>query len=685
MAAKKKTSSSSKAKKAVAENRTPLSFQANLNDLDDCTDVSDEDTPEHRILRGYALDPGFSTQLETMSINEVVYKINWEKVCPGPVGEYLEVIDVDPPSNCYYEPVDLNSKLVLGQNGLSPSEGNPQFHQQMVYAVVMKTIRHFEIALGRKLLWRPRSFEDMATVKKSMTFEEFQKAQFVRRLRIYPHAFRDANAYYDPEKVSLLFGYFTAADEVKGSNYPGGVVFTCLSPDVVAHEATHAILDSIHHRFIEDTNPDVAAFHEGFSDIVALLQRFTFKELVEHQLASTQGRLDKYSVLGELATQFGMALEEERGALRGAIGKVNDKGEWEKFQPDPKQYKEVFEPHDRGALLVATIFDAFQRLYQHKTQDLIRIATNGTGELPKGNISPDLVRRLASEACVIASHLLHVCVRALDYCPPFDITFGNYLQALVTADLDAAPEDENGYRIALIEAFRARGIFPDRVNTLSIESLRWSRPELAEDETTLFKEIAEYLEPMINDISVLDDREAIFVKCQSIQGKLKNYLVKKINGESDKWDPFICKLGLTAKPFMLEYANKKYPVDVPLLEVHKVRPAFRIGREGKQIAQVLIVISQTGRIEVPRLNPAAEEPPTEIITFRGGCTLILSLSNLDRLEYVISKSIKSQYRFSQQMEYQHGGEDFSMGLTTYADCAIDNYDLSFKQLHFHSR
>ena len=87
---------------------------------------------------------------------------------------------------------------------------------------------------------------------------------------------REANAYYNSDKLALLFGYFTAASQIQGANYPGGTVFTCLSPDIVAHETTHAILDSIHHRYMEDTNLDVAAFHEGFADIVALLQRFTF-------------------------------------------------------------------------------------------------------------------------------------------------------------------------------------------------------------------------------------------------------------------------------------------------------------------------------------------------------------------------------------------------------------------------
>ena len=72
---------------------------------------------------------------------------------PGPTGDYLEVIDVDPSSGCAYEPVDLNDPHLLATNGLPPSEGNPKFHQQMVYAVAMTTIQHFERALGRQVFW----------------------------------------------------------------------------------------------------------------------------------------------------------------------------------------------------------------------------------------------------------------------------------------------------------------------------------------------------------------------------------------------------------------------------------------------------------------------------------------------------------------------------------------------------
>ena len=55
-------------------------------------------------------------------------------------------------------------------------------------------------------------------------------------LRIFPHAFRGQNAFYDPELRSVLFGYFAADLKNPGANLPGGPVFTCLSHDVIAHE-----------------------------------------------------------------------------------------------------------------------------------------------------------------------------------------------------------------------------------------------------------------------------------------------------------------------------------------------------------------------------------------------------------------------------------------------------------------
>ena len=183
--------------------------------------------PPFRCLRAFSIDPGLAMNYQTAPIGEVTIKVPWERLDPGPRGEYLDVIDVDPGSGCFYEPVNLDDPSYLAQNGLAPSEGTPQFHQQMAYGVSRLTIDNFEHALGRKTLWRAVRDQNKGPKDDSV---------YVPQLRIYPHALREANAYYSPEKVALLFGYFNANDDNTGEQLPGGMVFTCLSQDIVAHE-----------------------------------------------------------------------------------------------------------------------------------------------------------------------------------------------------------------------------------------------------------------------------------------------------------------------------------------------------------------------------------------------------------------------------------------------------------------
>ncbi|HSS50772.1 MAG TPA: peptidase S8, partial [Thermoanaerobaculia bacterium] len=429
-----------------------------------------QNPPTYRRLRVYTLDPSLATKLDTALINQTVLKVPWEtELTEGPTGDYLEVIDFDPASDSFYAPVDLNDPFLLAEDGLAPSEGNPKFHQQMVYAVAMTTITNFERALGRKALWAPRIDHDPET-------GEFKSFELVSKLRIYPHALREANAFYSPQKKALLFGYFPALLANPGENLPGGLVFTCLSHDVVAHETTHALLDGLHRYFAEPSNPDVLAFHEAFADIVAMFQHFTQPEALRDQISKTRGDLATQNLLGELAHQFGQAIGSH-GALRDAIGSYNkDTKKWEPQEPDPELYQATTEPHDRGAILVATLFDAFLAIYKSRTADLLRIASGGTGRLAEGNLHPDLVNRLAAEANKTASHILRMAIRALDYCPPVDITFGEYLRALVTGDWDLVPDDERNYRVAVIEAFRRRGIYPRDVRTLAADALRWQGP-----------------------------------------------------------------------------------------------------------------------------------------------------------------------------------------------------------------
>ena len=104
--------------------------------------------PPHRRLRVFAFDPSLSRRLDLADINVVTVQVPWEDELPeGPVDDYLEVVDVDPASGVCYAPVDLHQPHLLAQDGLPPTETDPQFHQQMVYAVgITPTGRGLEMA-----------------------------------------------------------------------------------------------------------------------------------------------------------------------------------------------------------------------------------------------------------------------------------------------------------------------------------------------------------------------------------------------------------------------------------------------------------------------------------------------------------------------------------------------------------
>ena len=434
-------------------------------------------TPTTRSLRVFAFDPQASTALDTAVINDAVIELPWEQPWEdplelGPVNEYVEVIDFDPVSGCFYEPIDLNNSTLLAQSGLPPSDGNPQFHQQMVFAVVMKTIRSFERALGRPVFWMKERTSRPALEKKG-AWAERDFPDFVRRLRIYPHAMREANAYYSPQKTALLFGYFRGASARDGTG--GDWVFTCLSQDIIAHETTHAILHGFWRRSVESTNVDTLAFHEAFADVVALLQHFSARHVTEHQLARSGGDLRAVGLLTGLAQQFGRATGRE-GPLRFALRMLQEEekalAEGTPLKPD--RHADVVEPHKRGQILVAAIFDGFVTIFERRTQDLFRMSGRARGEK---NLPHELVTRLAEEAERTAQQVLTMCIRGLDYMPPVDATFGEYLRAVLTADADLVINDRYHYRTALAEAFSKRGIRNSGQCFCSTETLYWEPPE----------------------------------------------------------------------------------------------------------------------------------------------------------------------------------------------------------------
>ena len=625
--------------------------------------------PPFRRLRVYAFDPSLSGKLEYYGINEITVKVPWEfdpetkkdLLRPGPVGEYLEVVDFDPASDCFYEPVNLNDPYLLAQDGLACSEGNPHFHQQMVYAVAMMTIRNFEKALGRTVFWAPRLWQEDGRYCE----------EYVPRLRIYPHALREANAYYSPQKKALLFGYFPAGTSDVRDHLPGGMVFTCLSHDIVAHETTHALLDGLHRRFNEPSNSDVLAFHEAFADIVALFQHFSFPEVLRNQIAKTKGDLGSENLLGQLAQEFGHAMGA-RGALRDALGSFNRQtGRWELRTPDPARLAET-EPHARGALLVSAVFDAFISIYRARTADLLRIATGGTGVLPAGHLHPDLVDRLATEAAKSAQHILMMCVRALDYCPPIDLTFGDYLRGLITADYDLVRDDDRGYRIAVVEAFRRHGIFPRDVRSLSVDSLLWSAPS-SEDFGPIFLDFLEELPEDARRWDLHSHREQTYDQLRELRALLHDKVSEELNKPGNE---------LITAPQILKGMRS----DGGKFEIHSLRPCRRVGPDGDLLVDLVIEVTQWrpgyfDRNLQARVDRNEEtNPPPPDFKFRGGATVIVDVETF-AVRYYIYKDINNGRRMERQRAFLTGEGDTSLRALYFGSLSQSGLKEPFAFLH----
>ena len=522
-----------------------------------------------RKLQIYALDPQLGRRRRYRISLEIPYEqLDVSNGASRPSGRLVNIMDYDAASDRYYSLVNLDDPAVLASGGLEPQVDNHEFHQQMVYAVAMKVVANFERALGRRL--------------------EFE------RLTVLPHAFRGRNAFFDPKTNSLAFGYFRADPENPGGNLPGQWIFTCLSHDIVAHEMSHAVVHRLRPHFFEATNPDVFAFHEGIADIVAIFQHFGFPGVLADAVQEGRADLSRPGPLLDLARQFGYSTGTG-AALRSAA---------ESTLPDPNLYRQTFEPHDRGSVLVRAVFDAFFTTYSTRIEDLIRIATAGTGVLGAGYLQSDLVRRITEEAGDTAQRVLDLCIRAFDYLPPIDVTFSDYLRALVTADTELNPEDPYDLRANLVDAFLARGIHPSGVFSPNEESLLWKAPE---DSI-----VADNLDPQVLDVLGGYEAQRWGSKSSTTARRESSFIAQSLHAWADRHH-----FALQLQP------NLECPI-----EVAGFHSMFRVGGDGQLLTEAGVQFVQT---------PAkAQQVPGGLVA-RAGTTVVFSGDGSAR--YVIPKPL----------------------------------------------
>jgi hypothetical protein len=392
-------------------------------------------------------------------------KIPAEPLSRGPRSSRIEVIDYDSSTGHFYEPYVLDSvkggyKRPTGRPVYEDEEdleeenilnlvNDPKFHAHHAFGVASSILFEFEKALGRSVSW---GFANRS-----------------HQLKIVPHAFREANAFYSRQEEALLFGYFSHPKD------DGRIIYTCLSHDIVAHETTHAILDGLRPQFIRPSSPDQAAFHEGFADIIALLANLRSESLIQAALIKTDklkfskpsDQVNIVSTLEKIKTgEVLTGLAQEMGQATGSLGRGALRNSIQNIEPDPTLINDVLEEHLRGEVLVAAVLRTFFLVWKARLEGKFKYISKAVvesekakGELP---VNRDVdAWRVAEEGAKAAQHLMTMAIRAIDYLPPAHVEFRDFLMAMITSDWRTCPDDSTyHYRDLLLQSFAEFGIKP---------------------------------------------------------------------------------------------------------------------------------------------------------------------------------------------------------------------------------
>ncbi|UCH32772.1 MAG: hypothetical protein JSV05_05215 [Candidatus Bathyarchaeota archaeon] len=327
----------------------------------------------------------------------------------GPTSSRIAVVDYNVNTNITAKPVewDVEKKEFLGVNtpkGEGDESDSVFFHQVNVWGIIQNIIAFFEDphVMGRPIPW---AFNG-------------------NRLIVVPHAGQEANSSYDRKGKCLVFGYF---------EHDGDPVYTCLSHDIVAHETGHAILDGIRPYYLRFSSLQTAAFHEFIADFTSILSVLKTRK-VRHVVADTsEDDLRSAEVIANLAEEF--AIKKTRNRYR------QNYKQYLRRAINPTKMKQVengWNYYHCSEVLTGAMYDILAETYK------LRIDNKYDSNRAALKNASQSVNRLA--------------FRALDYCPPVDIQFADYFQALISANEIAYPVDTLGYKKIIKETFKDKGI-----------------------------------------------------------------------------------------------------------------------------------------------------------------------------------------------------------------------------------
>lgn len=178
-----------------------------------------------------------------------------------------------------------------------------------------------------------------------------------RQLPVRLDAGEDLNAYYDRRGLEFFH-----------ANIEGTAVYSGESPDVLSHELGHAVLDALRPQLWDANAIEVAAFHESFGDMSALLCALQLQSFREDVLRATGGRLARTSRLSRVAEQLGWALRQvapdavDPDCLRNALNSHFYR-EPEALPPSAPATSLSSEPHSFSRVFTGSFFRALAAMF----------------------------------------------------------------------------------------------------------------------------------------------------------------------------------------------------------------------------------------------------------------------------------------------------------------------------------
>ena len=205
----------------------------------------------------------------------------------------------------------------------------------------------------------------------------------------------------------------------------------------------------------------------------------------------------------------------------------------------------------------------------------------------------------------MAGHLLTMAIRAIDYCPPTDITFADYLSALLTIDREVVPDDAKyDYRGAVLKHFRNFDIHHAEDADVDGTWKRFDGQKLIYGRTHFD--------------SMLRDKEEVF-------------------------------------RFIWENRSALEIDDRGYVEVQSVRPSTRIGPDGFTLRETVAEYVQIMTLQVRELKaalkikPPSDLPPTMRVRIYGGGALIFD--EYGQLKYKIANLIEDSKRQTARLKF----------------------------------